>query len=167
MSQRGIGVGNGWVDRLLGELNERLIPLIVNNLLVLVKNVYAVIHNIHALVGATARSKGTLEHLQEAGVRTGGGGTTTVDSMRRSYIWKRRGVATGWSLGNSRAKRLMCHILIESFMSHCLDHAHDIGSKSTRLEKVDGYASNFIQYIVKDIKMIILHEGIKKVSLIG
>jgi hypothetical protein len=143
----------------------------VNNLLVPVKNVYAAIHNIYALVGAMTHGKDTPKHLQEVGVRTrgggGGGGTTAVGSVRRSYIQRRKGVVLDWSLGNSRAKRLMCHILIESFMSHCLDHAHDIGSKSTRLEKVDGYASNFIQYIVKDIKMIILHEGIKKVSLIG
>jgi hypothetical protein len=139
----------------------------VNNFLVLVKNVYVAIHNIHALVGTTTHSKDTLERLQEAGVRIGGGGTTTVGSVRRSYIQRRRGVAAGWSLGNSRAKRLMCDILIEPFTSHRLDHVHDIWSKSTRSERVDGYVLNLIHYIVKDIKVLILHEGVKKVPLIG
>jgi hypothetical protein len=76
-------------------------------------------------------SKDTPEYLQEAGVSAGGGGgTTTMDSTSRSYIQRRRDVVASWSLGNNRVKRLMCHILIEPFMSHCLDHAHDIRSKS-------------------------------------
>jgi hypothetical protein len=99
---------------LLRELNERLIHLTVNNLLVPAKNVYAAIHNIHVLVDAMAHGKDTPEHLQEVKVKTGGrgGGTTAVDSTRRSYIQRRGGVAADWSLGKSRAKRLMCRILI-------------------------------------------------------
>jgi hypothetical protein len=121
-----------------------------------------VIHHIHVLVGAMAHSKDTPEHLQEVRVSAGGGGgsTTAVGSVRRSYIQRRRGVAVHWSLGNSRAKRLMCHFLIEPFMSYCLDNAHDIGSKSTRSERVDGYLPNLIHYVVKDIKVLILHEGV-------
>jgi hypothetical protein len=61
----------------------------------------------------------------------------------------------------------MCHILIEPFMSLGIDHAHDIRSKSTRSERVDGYVLNFIHNVVKDIKAFILHECVKKVPLIG
>jgi hypothetical protein len=112
----------------------------VNNLLVPVKNVYAAIYNIHALVGAMAHSKDTLEHLQEARVitRGGGGGTTAASSVRRSSIWRRRGVVADWSLGNSRAKKLMCHILIEPFMSHRLDHPpHPMKDGKVRKNPID------------------------------
>jgi hypothetical protein len=141
----------------------------VNNLLVLAKNVYAEIHNIHVLVGAMAHDKDTPEHLQEVEVRTGGrgGGTTAVGSTRRSYIQRRGGVAADWSLGKSRAKRLMCRILIEPFMSHHLDHAYDIGRKSTRSKRVDSHVPNLVHYVVKEIKVPILHDGVKKVPLIG
>jgi hypothetical protein len=61
----------------------------------------------------------------------------------------------------------MCHILIEPFMIHHLDHAYDIESKSTRSERVDGYVPNLIHDIVKDIKVLILHEGVMEVPLIG
>jgi hypothetical protein len=66
----------------------------VNNLLVLSKNVSAALKDVHALVGAMAHGKDTLEHLQEVGVSTGGGGDTTATGMtRRGNIHRRRGVA--------------------------------------------------------------------------
>jgi hypothetical protein len=146
----------------------RLIPLAVNNLLVVRWNVHAVLHHIHALICVMAHSKDTSEHLQEAEVGAGGGGgTTTAGSVRRSYIQRRRGVAVDWSLRNIRVKSVMCHILVEPFVSHRLDHAHDIGSKSTRSERVDGYVLNFIHNVVKDIKVLILHEGVKEVPIKG
>jgi hypothetical protein len=46
----------------------------MNDLLVSSKNVGVALKDIHALVGATTHGKDTLEHLQEAGVSTGGGG---------------------------------------------------------------------------------------------
>jgi hypothetical protein len=70
----------------------------VNNLLVVVKNVHAVLHHIYALICVTTHSKDISEHLQEARVGAGGGGTTAVGNTRRSYSWRRRGLATGWSL---------------------------------------------------------------------
>jgi hypothetical protein len=45
-SQRAIGVGDGRVDRDVGELLERLISLVVNNLLVASHNLKALIHHI-------------------------------------------------------------------------------------------------------------------------
>jgi hypothetical protein len=116
----------------------------VNNFLVPAKNVYAAIQNINALVSAMAHGTNTSEHLQEVGVSArGGGGTTAAGSVRRGYI------------------------LIEPYMSHRFDHAHDIGSKSTRPERVDGYDPNLIHYIVKDIRVLFLHDGVKKILLIG
>jgi hypothetical protein len=104
----------------------------VNILLVPVKNVNETIHDIHAPLCAMTHSKDTLEHLQEAKVGTrGGGGTTALGIVRRSYIRRRRDVLANWSLRNSRVKRLMCHILIEPLMSHHLNHAHDVWSKPT------------------------------------
>jgi hypothetical protein len=52
--------------------------------------------------------------------------------VRRGYIQRRIGVVADGKLGKSRAKRLMCHILVEPLISHRLDHTHDVGSKSTR-----------------------------------
>jgi hypothetical protein len=45
-SQWAVGVGDGWEDRDIGELLERLIPLAVNNLLVAPHNLKAPIHHI-------------------------------------------------------------------------------------------------------------------------
>jgi hypothetical protein len=85
--------------------------------------------------------------------------------VRRDYI-QRRGVVADGKLGKSRVKRLMCNILVEPLMSHYLNHAHDEGSKSTRLKRFDGDVPNLIHYIVKDIKILILHDDIKKIPLI-
>jgi hypothetical protein len=111
--------------------------------------------------------KDTPKDLQEAGVQTGGGGTTTVGRARRGYIRRRRSVVTDRKLGKSRAKRLMCNILVQHLMSHHLNHAHDEGSESTRSERVDGDVPNLINYVVKDIKVLILHDGVKKIPLIS
>jgi hypothetical protein len=78
---------------LLGELNKRLIPLTVNNLLVVVNNVDVALHHVHTLICVAEHSKDTLKHLQEVGVGAGGGGTTSVGSESRSHIQGRRGVA--------------------------------------------------------------------------
>jgi hypothetical protein len=47
-SQRGIGVGDGWEDKEMGELKKRLIPLAVDNLLVALNNLQALLHDIPA-----------------------------------------------------------------------------------------------------------------------
>jgi hypothetical protein len=76
-------------------------------------------------------------------------------------------VATDWRLGNSRAKRLTCHILIEPLMSHQLNHAHNIRSESTRSLRVHSNVPYLIDDVVKGIKVLILHGSIKKIPLIG
>jgi hypothetical protein len=79
-----------------------------------------------------AHGEDTLKHLQDVGVSTGGGrGTTIAGRATRGYIRRRRGVVTDRKLGESKVKRLMCNILIESLMSHRLNHAHDEGNEST------------------------------------
>jgi hypothetical protein len=55
MSQWGIGVGDGREDRHVGELKERLIPLTVNNLLVALNYLKALLHHIHALIRAMTK----------------------------------------------------------------------------------------------------------------
>jgi hypothetical protein len=80
-SQRAVGVRDGQEDRDVRELLERLIPLAVNNLLVVLHNLKALIHHIHALISASACGKDTPEHLQDAGVGSRSkGGTTTASS---------------------------------------------------------------------------------------
>jgi hypothetical protein len=83
-SQRAIGVGDRQEDRDVGELLERLVPLAMNNLLVMPHNLKAMIHHIQMLISVPACGKDTLEHLQDVRV----GGTTTVCSARRSS-WRR------------------------------------------------------------------------------
>jgi hypothetical protein len=88
--QRGVGVGDGWEDRDVGELLERLIPLTVNNLLVAPHNLQALLHVIQALIRVSTHRKDASKHLQKAPVGAGGRrGTTAVGSARRS----RAGVA--------------------------------------------------------------------------
>jgi hypothetical protein len=72
-----------------------------------------------------------------------------------------------WILWNSRAKWLMCYILIEPLMGHRLDHAHDIRGKSTQSKMVDGYIPYLIHNVIKHIKPLKFHESIKQVPLIG
>jgi hypothetical protein len=73
-SQRAVGVGDGWEDRDIGELLERLVPLVVNNLLVASHNLKALIHHIQTLISAPTCGKDTLKHLQDAGVMSKSGG---------------------------------------------------------------------------------------------
>jgi hypothetical protein len=94
-SQRGIEVGDRWEDRRIGELKEWLIPLTMDDLLVALHNLKALLHHIHALIYAPAHSEYPSEHLQDNSVGAGGGeGTTTVGSVRRSHNRSRRVVPT-------------------------------------------------------------------------
>jgi hypothetical protein len=162
-SQRGIGVRDGQVDRHVRELKERLIPLTVDNLLVVPNYLKALLHHIHVLIHAMAHGKDTLEHLQEARVGTrGGGSTTTLGSARRSNNWRSRCcVVSPWILGHCGAKRLMCYILVKLLMCHHLNHAMNVGSKSTRSQWVGGNVSYLIHYVLKHIKPYRLRESIK------
>jgi hypothetical protein len=102
------------------------------------KVVGVALKDINALVCMVAHGKDTSEHLQNAEVSIGGGrGTATVSSARRNCIQRRRGVSPDRNLGKSRTKRLMGNILHKVLMGHYLDHTHDVGSKSTRSERVD------------------------------
>jgi hypothetical protein len=71
-----------------------------------------------------------------------------------------------WILGNCEAKRLMCDILVELLMGHHLNHILNVGSKSTRSLRVGGYVPNLIHDVLKHIKLLMLHERIKKVPFI-
>jgi hypothetical protein len=52
-------------------------------------------------------------------------------------------------------------------MHHNLNHALNVGSKSTRSLRVDGNIPYLIHDVVKHIKPLMLHERIKQVLLIG
>jgi hypothetical protein len=162
-SQWGIGVINGRVDGHVLELKKRLIPLTVDNLLVAPNDLNALLHHIHALICAVAHGKDTTEHLQNPGVGArGGGGTTAAGSASRSHGWRRRRRAMGpWILGNGWMKCLMCSILVELLMCHHLNHALNIGSKSTRSLRIGGNVPYLIHYVVEYIKLLMLHERIK------
>jgi hypothetical protein len=53
-SQRAVGVGDGWEDRDVRELLERLVPLAVNNLLVAPHNLKTMIYHIQTLISSLA-----------------------------------------------------------------------------------------------------------------
>jgi hypothetical protein len=161
-SQGGIGVDDRWIDGHVGELKKRLIPLIVNDLLVAVDNQHALLYHIQTLIYEAAHVEDTLEHLQESGDGARGGvGTTTVGSVSRSHSWRRRRSAMSpWILGNCGAKRLMCNVLVKFLMSHHLNHALNVGSKSTRSLRVYGNVPYLIHDVVKHIKPFMLHESI-------
>jgi hypothetical protein len=76
-------------------------------------------------------------------------------------------VTVSWTLQNYRAKGLRCRILIEPLMCHHLDHAYNIRSESTRSLRDDNNVLYLINDVVKDNKVLILHDSIKKVPLIG
>jgi hypothetical protein len=134
----------------------------MNDLLVAMNNLHLLLHHIHVLIYSMTHGKDTSEHLQNPNVGTGGGGTTTVGSVRRSHSWRRRSCAMNpWILGSSGVKRLMCDILVELLMCHHLNHALNIGSKSTRSLRVGGNVSYLIHYVLKHIKPLMLHESIK------
>jgi hypothetical protein len=84
-SRRAIGARDGWEDRDIVELLERLVLLAMNNFLVAPHNLKVLIHHIQTLIGAPACGKYTPKHLQDARVGSrSGGGTTTLGSARRS-----------------------------------------------------------------------------------
>jgi hypothetical protein len=114
-------VEDGREDRDIGELLEWLIPLTVNNLLVMPHNLKALIHHIQMLISAPTCDKDTSKHLQDAGVGSGSrGGTTTTGRVRRSSnrSSKRTSTRIPWILGHYRAKRVMTHILVELLLCH-------------------------------------------------
>jgi hypothetical protein len=168
-SQQGIRVGDGWVDRDVRELKEWLIPLTVNDLLVVPNNLQALLHDIHVLIHAPACFKDTPEHLQDDGVETrSGGGTTAMGSAGMSGSRSRRtSTRSPWILGHYGAKRLMSYNLIELLLGHHLNHVLNIRCKSTRSQWVGGDVPNLIHNILKNIKAHRPRESIKQVSLIG
>jgi hypothetical protein len=106
----------------------------VNNLLVALHNLKALIHHIQKLISASACGKDILEHVQDAGVGSrSGGDTTTVGSVRRSSNRSNRRTSTRspWILGHRRAKRVMTHILVELLLRHRLNHKLSVWSKAT------------------------------------
>jgi hypothetical protein len=157
-TQRAVGVGDGWEDRDVRELLERLIPLAVNNLLVAPHNLKAQIHHIQTLISASACGKDIPEHLQDARVgRRSRGGTTTMGSARGSS--RRTITRSPWILGYCMAKRVMTHILVE-LLWHRLNHKLNVWSKATRSERVGGYVPYLIRNVLEDIKAHRLHESI-------
>jgi hypothetical protein len=152
-----------WEDRDIEELLERLIPLAVNNLLVVPHNLKALIHHIQTLISASACGKDTSEHLQDAGVGSRSrGGTTTVGSARRSNNRSSRRTSTRSPLilGHCRAKRVMTHILVELLLRHRLNHELNVWSKTTGSERVGGYVPHLIHNALEDDEAHRLHESI-------
>jgi hypothetical protein len=169
-SQRAIGVGDGWEDRDVGELLERLILLAVNNLLVALHNLKALIHHIQTPINALTCGKDISEHLQDAGVGSrSGGGTTTVGSARKSSSRSSRRASTRipWIVGHYRVKRVMTHILVEVLLCHRLNHKLNVWNKVTGSERVGGFVLYLIHNVLKDIKAHRLHESIQQVPLIS
>jgi hypothetical protein len=142
----------------------------VNNLLVVLHNLKALIHHIQTLFSAPACLKDTPKHLQDAGVGSrSGGGTTTAGSARRSSSRsnRRTSMRSPWILGHCRAKRVMTHILVEILLHHRLNHKLNIWSKVTGSERVGGYVIYLIHNVHKDIKAHWFHESIQQVPLIS
>jgi hypothetical protein len=153
---------NGRVDRHVKELKERLIPLTMNDLLIVVNNLHLLLYHIHALICVTTHGEDALKHLQEIGVLRGGRDTIAVGSVSRSHDWRqRRRVMSSWILGNCWMKRLICSILVELLMDHHLNHALNIRSKSARSLRVGGIVPYLIHYVVEHIKPLMLHEQLK------
>jgi hypothetical protein len=149
-SQRAIGVGDERDDRDIEELLERLIPLAVNNLLVVPHNLKTLIHHIQILISAPVYGKDILEHLQDARVGSRSrGGTTTTGSARSS---RRTSTRSPWILGHCGAKRVMPHILIELLLRHRLNHKLNVWSKAIGSERVGGYVPYLVHNILEDIK---------------
>jgi hypothetical protein len=87
-NQQGIGVINWRVDGHVRELKKWLIPLTVNDLLVALDDLNALLHHLCELIYAMTHGKYTPEHLQDGGIGArGGGGTTT------QVVWE--GATTG------------------------------------------------------------------------
>jgi hypothetical protein len=80
----------------------------------------------------------------------------------RSHNWSRRAfMMSPWILEHCVAKRVMPHILVEFLICHHLNHVLNIGSKSTRSERVGGVVQNLINDVLKHIKSHMLHESIQ------
>jgi hypothetical protein len=110
-SQRGVGVGDGREDRDVEELLEWLVPLAVNNLLVVPHNLQVLLYDIQALIRALTHHKDASEHLQKAAVGTEGRrGTTVAGSVRRSSSWSSRRTST-------RSPRILRHCGAKRIMS--------------------------------------------------
>jgi hypothetical protein len=128
----------------------------VNNLLVALHNLKALIHHIQILISASACGKDIPEHLQDAGVGSkSGGGTTIAGSVRRSSSRssRRTSMRSPWIHGHCRAKRVMTHILVELLLCHRLNHERNVWSKGIGSERVGGYAVYLIHNILEDIKV--------------
>jgi hypothetical protein len=165
-SQRAVRVEDGREDRDVGELLKWLIPLAVNNLLVTLHNLKALIHHILTLISALACGKDTPEYLQDAKVGSrSGGGTTNAGSARRSS--RRTSTRSPWIHGHCRAKRVMTHILVELLLCHRLNHKLNVWSKATGSERVGGYVPYLIHNILEDVEAHQLHESIQQVPLIS
>jgi hypothetical protein len=116
-SQRVVGVRDRREDKDVGELLERLVLLVVNNLLVAPHNLKALIHHIQTLISVLACGKDTPEHLQDARVGSRSRrGTTTVGSERRSS--RRTSTRSPWICGHCKTKRVMMHILVKLLLRH-------------------------------------------------
>jgi hypothetical protein len=89
-SQRNIGVVNGRVDGHVKELKERLIPLTMNDLLIVVNNLHLLLYHIHALICVTTHGEDAPKHLQKIRVLRGGRDTITAGSVSRSHDWRQR-----------------------------------------------------------------------------
>jgi hypothetical protein len=165
-SQRAVGVGDRQEDRDVRELLERLVPLAVNNLLVVSHNLKVLIHHIQVLISVLACGKDTPEDLQDAGVgNRSRGGTTTAGSVRRSN--RRTSTRSLWILGHCRAKRVMTHILVELLLHHRLNHKLNVWSRAIGSKRVHGYVSYLVHNVLEDIKTHRLHESIQQVPLIS
>jgi hypothetical protein len=106
-SQRDIGVRDRWEDRYVGKVQERLIPLAVNDLLAAPHNLQALLHDIHALICALTHHKDASEHLQEAVVGAGGRRGTTATGSARSHMSLSTSTRSPRILRHYRAKRIM------------------------------------------------------------
>jgi hypothetical protein len=132
----------------------------MDNLLVALHNLKALLNHIHVLIYALTHGKDTSEHLQDARVGTRGGGSTTIaGSTGRSGSWS-GGASTmsPWILGHYGAKRVMAHILVELLTSHHLNHVLNLWCKFTRSEWVSGNVPNLIHDV---LKQLMLHECIQ------
>jgi hypothetical protein len=82
-SLRGVGVRDRREDRNIRKLQERLIPLVMNDLLVAPHNLQALLHDIQALIHVLTHRKDAFEHLQKSALGVGGRrGTTAAGSAR-------------------------------------------------------------------------------------
>jgi hypothetical protein len=78
-----------------------------------------------------------------------------------------RNVMSPLILVNCGAKRLMCSFLVKLFMCHNLNHVLNVGSKSPKSLRVDGYVPYLKHDVVKHINPLMLHECVKQVLLMG